>query len=104
MCAEIGPRPDGKPKRRFLRASLLAGSAEWFDEFEMDARITRSDSEIGAGLGQYVALAFSDGVASDVGTDMEMLLAEVRRLTCCSATRGTLDGRRRGLELRQEQP
>ena len=72
---EIRYRPEGMPKRRVLRAGLLARSAEWFDDVDMDAKTTRADSEVGTSLGQYVAL-----VLSDVESDIELLLAEVRRL------------------------
>lgn len=80
---ETGLRPDGTPKRRVLRAGLLARSAKWFENVDMDAKTTQTDSEVGTSLGQYVALVLSD-VESDIESDIEMLLAEVRRLRTTS--------------------
>ena len=77
---EIRNRPDGTPKRRVLRAGLLARSAEWFDGIDMDAKTAEADSKVGTSLGQYVALVLSHDLESGVESDIEMLLAEVRRL------------------------
>ena len=77
---EIGRKPDRTPKRRVLRAGLLARSAEWFDAIDMDAKTTSSDDEVGTSLGQYVALVLSHDLENDLESDIERLLAEVRRL------------------------
>ena len=77
---EVGLRPTGTPKRRVLRAGLLARSAVWFDDIDMDAKLSKADSDVGTSLGQYVALVLGDDFEHDVERDIEMLLDEVRRL------------------------
>lgn len=63
---EIRLRPDGTPKRRTLRAGLLARRADWFYDVDMGANTTRADSEVGTDLGQYVPLALGHDPESDV--------------------------------------
>ena len=73
---EVGMRPAGTPARRVLRAGLLARSSDWFKAIDMDANLSKTDSAVGSDLGQYVALTLDH----DVESDIDVLLAEVRRL------------------------
>ena len=68
--------------RRVLRAGLLVRSSDWFKAIDMDANLGKTDSAVGIDLGQYVALTLEH----DVESDIDVLLAEVRRLR--AATRG----------------
>ena len=64
------------PARRVLKAGLLVRGSDWFDAINMDANLGDTDSTVGADLGQYVALTLDH----DVERDIDVLLAEVRRL------------------------
>ena len=65
-----------RPGRRVQKAGLLVRSSNWFDAIDMDANLRKADAAVGVDLGQYVALTLDH----DVERDIDVLLAEVRRL------------------------
>ena len=65
-----------RPGRRVQKAGLLVRSSDWFDAIDMDANLRKADAAVGVDLGQYVALTLDH----DVERDIDVLLAEVRRL------------------------
>ena len=73
---EVGMRPAGTPARRVLKAGILMRGSDWFKAIDMDANLGKADSSVGVDLGQYVALTLDH----DVERDIDVLLAEVRRL------------------------
>ena len=73
---ELSMRPAGTPARRVLKAGLLIRDSDWFDAIDMDANLGKTDSAVGINLGQYVALVLDH----DIERDIDVLLAEVRRL------------------------
>ena len=73
---ELGMRPPDTPRRRVLKAGILVRGSDWFDAIDMDANLSKTDSAVGTDLGQYVALTLDH----DVERDIDVLLAEVRRL------------------------
>ena len=72
---EVAMRPAGTPARRVQKAGLLIRGSDWFKAIDMDANLGKTDSAVGADLGQYVALTLDH----DVERDINVLLAEVRR-------------------------
>ena len=73
---EVLMRPAGTPARRILKAGLLVRSSDWFKAIDMDENLEKTDLAVGDDLGQYVALTLDH----DVERDIDVLLAEVRRL------------------------
>jgi hypothetical protein len=64
------------PTSKLKRAGVLVRSHDWFQPIDMDARLTRADRDVGADLGQYLALVCDRDVEQDVAD----LVDEVRRL------------------------
>ena len=73
---ELFMRPAGTLARRVRKAGLLVRGSDWFKAIDMDANLGEADFAVGADLGQYVALTLDH----DVERDIDVLLAEVRRL------------------------
>ena len=73
---ELGMREAGQPKSKLKKPGILVRSDDWFGPVDMDARMTKTDREVGSDLGQYLALALDH----DVERDMAALIAEVNRL------------------------
>ena len=78
---DVLERPAGTPARRVLKAGLLVRSSDWFNTIDMDANLGKTDRAVGADLGQYVAL----NLDHDVERDINVLLAEVRRLRAATS-------------------